>query len=53
VRVAFGLDAHGRDELSLHTYFAQVVLESGVNPDDIRLFQPLVKSAKPRGPLVR
>jgi len=48
VRVAFGLDAHHRSELGLHTYFAQVVADSAVNPDTIRHFEPISKTPKPR-----
>jgi histidinol phosphatase-like PHP family hydrolase len=40
VQVAFGLDAHKREELEQHTYFAQIVAVSGVNIGDIRLFRP-------------
>jgi histidinol phosphatase-like PHP family hydrolase len=47
-RVAMGLDAHTRAELALHTYFEQVVRDSGVNPADIRFFKPISKSSKPR-----
>ena len=52
VRVAFSLDAHRRDELSLYSYFEQVVARAASPPRDIRLFQPLSKTPKPR-PLVR
>ena len=46
LHVAFGLDAHARDELNLHTYFAQVVRDSGVDPNRIRFFQPARKVPK-------
>jgi histidinol phosphatase-like PHP family hydrolase len=46
--IAFGLDAHHRHELDLHTYFDQVVRASGVDPAAIRHFRPIRKSAKPR-----
>ena len=52
VRVAFGLDAHRRDELEMHRYFERVVLDSGIPPRNIRIFHPLSKTPKPR-PLVR
>lgn len=48
VRVAFSLDAHHRDELRLHTYFEQVLADSGVEADRIRHFQPARKVPKPR-----
>jgi len=47
-RVAMGLDAHSRAELELHTYFEQVVADSGVRPADIRFFKPVRKSPKPQ-----
>lgn len=52
VRVAFGLDTHHRRELSLHGYFEQVIAQSGVDPQDIRPFQPISKTPKPK-PIVR
>lgn len=52
LRIAFGLDAHCRDELALHTYFAQVITDSGVDPNTLMLFHPDRKTAKPRS-LVR
>lgn len=47
LRIAFGLDAHHRRELELHTYFEQVVTDSGVAPGEIRHFHPTRKSPKP------
>ncbi len=48
VRVAFGLDAHHRRELASPAYFEQVVTTSGVDYADIRFFQPISKTPKPR-----
>ena len=48
LRVAFGLDAHSRHELQSHTYFEQVVRDSGINPSQLRLFQPTRKVPKAR-----
>jgi len=48
LRIAFGLDAHAREELALHTYFAQVVRDSGVDPARLRLFHPARKIPRPR-----
>jgi len=48
VRVAFGLDAHARHELQLHTYFEQILRDSGVECSQIRHFQPARKVPKPR-----
>lgn len=52
LHVAFGLDAHSRSELQLHTYFDRVVEQSGVDTQDIRLFHPVRRCPKPRA-LVR
>ena len=52
IQVAFGLDAHTRSELALHSYFAQVIEQSGVDPDKIRIYRPVRRSPKPRA-LVR
>jgi histidinol phosphatase-like PHP family hydrolase len=48
VRVAFGLDSHARHELQLHTYFEQILRDSGVECSQIRHFQPARKVPKPR-----
>ena len=48
VRVAFGLDAHHRRELKLHTYFEQVLRDSGVDFNQIRQFHPIRKAPKPK-----
>lgn len=48
LRIAFGLDAHARSELQLHTYFDQVLHDSGVEANQLRLFQPTRKVPKPR-----
>ena len=50
--VAFGLDAHNRGELLLYSYFEKVLETSGVQPDDIRPYQSVRRSPKPRS-LVR
>jgi len=47
-RVAFGLDAHAQHELGLHTYFEQVLADSGVDAAAIRHYQPVRKVPKPR-----
>ncbi len=52
VPIAFGLDAHHRDDLARHSYFAQIVADSGLALNDIRQFRPVRKAPKPR-PLVR
>lgn len=49
--VAFGLDAHQRRQLHQHTYFERVLADSSVNPDTLRLFQPVRKMSKPRVPV--
>jgi len=38
--IAFSLDAHHHAELALHSYFAEVVAASGVNPETIHHFSP-------------
>ncbi|HEX2951339.1 MAG TPA: hypothetical protein VHV83_17480 [Armatimonadota bacterium] len=48
LQISFGLDAHHRHELELHTYFQQVVDQSGVNVKDIRMYRPVRRSPKPR-----
>jgi histidinol phosphatase-like PHP family hydrolase len=48
VRVAFGLDAHQAHELESAAYFEQVLADSGVDPNNLRLFYPMRKSAKAR-----
>ncbi|MHB9134441.1 MAG: hypothetical protein ACYDBB_25495 [Armatimonadota bacterium] len=47
IRVAFGLDAHHRHELSLYTYFEEVVAKSGLPIEQVRLFKPVRKAPKP------
>jgi len=48
VSIAFGLDAHARRDLQLHTYFEQILLDSSVDAARIRHFQPVHKVPKPR-----
>lgn len=48
LQVSFGLDTHQRQELALHTYFEQVVEQSGVKRNDIRFYHPVRRSPKPR-----
>jgi len=40
ISVAFALDAHHRDELALHSYFADVLAQSGITPQQLRAFHP-------------
>ena len=46
--IAFSLDAHHCNELALHSYFAQVLKDSGVSYDTLTLFQPVRNRAKAR-----
>lgn len=48
IPIAFGLDAHHREDLQLHTYFADVLRAANIDHGEMRLFRPVRKSPKPK-----
>lgn len=41
--VAFSIDMHDRSEIDAHIYLNEVIKKSGVNENEIKLFQPTVR----------